>query len=288
MVKTRRSDKLPTMKIIRYHNSQQGIGWACIDAEQDPTQITEAQAVDGGPYGPWKVTGDTVRVDKLLAPVQPTAIMCIGLNYREHAEETGQDLPKHPVLFMKNPAALAHPGEPIVLPRGTVEKPEVDYEVELAVVIGRDAKNVPQADALDYVAGYTVGNDVSARRWQKHSCGGQWVRGKSFDSFCPLGPCLVTSDIISDPQTLHLTTELNGRVMQDSGTSDMIFTVAQLISELSQDLTLRAGTVILTGTPSGVGVACDPKVFLKPGDEVVVTIDRIGSLRSQVIAGSAG
>jgi len=161
--------------------------------------------------------------------------------YREHARETGADLPKYPVLFMKNPAAVNHPGDPIVLEQSCMEPPEVDYEAELAVVIGKPAKDVPAAKAFDYVAGYTAANDVSARRWQKHAGAGQWVRGKSFDTFCPLGPELITPDEIPDPQTLQLKCILNNEIMQDSNTSDMIFPVPELIEYLSGGMTLLPG-----------------------------------------------
>ncbi|MFA7237544.1 MAG: fumarylacetoacetate hydrolase family protein [Phycisphaeraceae bacterium] len=244
-----------------------------------------------------KPTGEHVTIQKLLCPIIPTAIYCIGLNYRKHAEETGAELPRWPVLFMKNPGAINHPGDPIVLPACSTG-PEVDYECELAVVIGRAAKNVPESRALDYVLGYTVANDVSARRWQKHSGGGQWVRGKSFDSFCPFGPAIVTStprqsesssavlgslaDYIPDPQSLALRTTLNGDIMQDANTNDMIFTVAQLIAELSKDMTLLAGSILLTGTPSGVGVARNPPVFLQPGDTVTCSIQGLGELTNPV------
>ena len=149
-------------------------------------------------------SGNKIKVAKLLAPLQPPVILCIGLNYSQHAREFDAAPPQYPVLFMKNPAALNHPNDPILLPPSCLDPLQVDFEVELAVVIGRAAKNVPAANALDYVFGYTIGNDVSARRWQKHGGGGQWVRGKSFDTFCPLGPELVTKDLVPDPQNLRL------------------------------------------------------------------------------------
>lgn len=228
--------------------------------------------------------GEEVEVARLLAPLEPRALLCIGLNYRDHAAETGAKLPDRPVLFMKNPAAVQHPGEPILLPRAMVDEPEVDYEIELAVVIGRAARGVRAARALDYVAGYTVANDVSARKLQKRGGGGQWVRGKSVDTFCPLGPALVTPDEVPDPQALVLETRLNGQVMQRSSTAEMVFTVAELIADLSQEMTLLPGTVILTGTPAGVGFVRDPRVFLRPGDLVEMTIEGIGTLRSPVEA----
>jgi 2-keto-4-pentenoate hydratase/2-oxohepta-3-ene-1,7-dioic acid hydratase in catechol pathway len=232
---------------------------------------------------PWAAepTGEIVRIERRLAPVEPRAILCVGLNYKDHARETGQPLPQRPVLFMKNPAALNHPDAPILIPRALVERPEVDYEVELAVVIGRDLRHADAASALDAVAGYTIANDVSARRMQKRA--GQWVRGKSLDTFCPLGPVLVTPDEIPDPQALELSTRLNGELLQRSTTGEMIFTVAELLADLSREMTLLAGTVILTGTPAGVGFVREPPVFLMPGDSLELTIEPIGSLRNPVL-----
>jgi 2-keto-4-pentenoate hydratase/2-oxohepta-3-ene-1,7-dioic acid hydratase in catechol pathway len=227
--------------------------------------------------------GERVLVKKLLAPLQPVAILCIGLNYRQHAAETGIKIPEYPVLFMKNPAAVAHPGDPIVLPSVCQNPPQVDYEAELAVVIGKPARNVPAAKALDYVLGYTAGNDVSARWWQKNGGGSQWIRGKSFDTFCPLGPELITADEIPDPQNLRLRCILNNEVMQDGNTNDMIFSVAELIEFLSQGTTLLPGTVILTGTPSGVGFVRQPPVFLKAGDMVAIEVERVGVLSNPVV-----
>ena len=243
-----------------------------------------ATLLEGDLFGGLRETGRRVRIHKLLAPVEPSAILCIGLNYHEHARETNAPIPEYPVLFMKNPAALNHPGDPIVVPASCINPPQCDYEVELAVVIGRAARDVSAADALKHVLGYTIGNDVSARHWQKVGGGGQWVRGKSFDTFCPLGPVLVTPDQIPDPQTLQLQCRVNGQVMQDGHTRDMIFPVARLIEYLSSGMTLRAGTVILTGTPSGVGVARKPPVFLKPGDLVESSIEKIGVLTNPVTA----
>ena len=264
------------MRIIRFIDELDRIRWG-----HSPEGSTAAR-LEGDLLTGLRETPHRVAVKKLLCPLEPRAIMGIGLNYRQHAAETGQPLPERPVLFMKNPASAHHPGDPIVIPAGLSEQPEVDYEVELVVVIGRAAKNVPVDRALDHVLGYTAGNDVSARRWQKQGGAGQWDRGKSFDTFCPLGPALVTADEIPDPQTLKLKTWLNGELMQDANTSDMIFTVAELVAGLSTDMTLLPGTVIMTGTPSGVGFARDPKVFLKPGDEVTVEVERIGKLTNPV------
>ncbi|MDM8525268.1 fumarylacetoacetate hydrolase family protein [Desulfococcaceae bacterium HSG8] len=243
-----------------------------------------ATLLEGRLFDGFQDTGQDVRVEKLLAPLQPTAILCIGLNYHEHARETGAELPSHPVLFMKNPASVNHPGDPIILPRSCLDPLQADYEAELAVVIGKPAKDVTASEALDYVLGYTAANDVSARRWQKHGGAGQWVRGKSFDTFCPLGPELITSDEIPDPQTLQLRCTLNNQVMQDGNTSDMIFSVARIIEFLSESTTLLPGTVILTGTPSGVGFVREPPVYLKPGDVVEISVEHIGALTSPVIS----
>jgi 2-keto-4-pentenoate hydratase/2-oxohepta-3-ene-1,7-dioic acid hydratase in catechol pathway len=231
-----------------------------------------------------RTTGQTVPIGRLRAPIDPVNIFCIGKNYLEHAKEGGDDTaPERPIIFMKSTAALNHPGEAIRLPACS-PRPEVDFEGELAVVIGKPGRDIPRDKALDHVLGYTVGHDVSARWWQKEGGGGQWVRGKGFDTFCPLGPVLVTADEIPDPQTLALTTTLNGQVMQNGNTKDMIFSVAELIAFLSQDTTLLPGTVILTGTPAGVGNARRPPVYLKPGDEVTIEIEKIGKLTNHVVA----
>jgi len=185
---------------------------------------------------------------------------------------------------MKNPAAVTDPDSPIVLPRCCADRPQVDWEAELAVVIGRDAKDVPEDRALEVVLGYTAANDVSARVWQKQLGGGQFVRGKSFDTFCPLGPVLVTADELGDPQDLGVRCRVNGECVQDGRTGEMIFPVARLIAFLSQDTTLKAGTVILTGTPAGVGAAMKPPRFLAAGDRVEVEIEGIGTLSNPVAA----
>jgi len=184
---------------------------------------------------------------------------------------------------MKNSAALQNPADAIVLPQ-TLRSDKVDYECELAVVIGKRCKNVRKEQALEYVLGYTCANDVSARDWQIEWGGSQWCRGKSFDTFCPLGPCLVTRDEIPNPNALGIKTILNGQVMQDWNTNDMIFDVPTLIEFLSGSMTLEPGAVILTGTPHGVGAARTPPVFLKPGDTVTIEIEKIGALTNPVVA----
>jgi len=233
-------------------------------------------------YTGLKETGEKVAVDKWLAPVVPVNIFGIGLNYRAHAQETGAQIPEHPVLFMKPTTTITDPGAPIVLPASCSHGPEVDYEAELGVVIGRTARGVSEARALEYVLGYTGANDVSARRWQKHGGAGQWIRGKSFDAFCPLGPVLVTADEVPDPQALEVRCVLNGETMQTGHTSNMIFSIAQLVAYLSRDMTLLPGTLILTGTPPGVGFARTPPVFLADGDKVRVEIESIGALENPV------
>ena len=226
--------------------------------------------------------GETLPIDKLLAPIVPTDILCIGLNYREHAKEGGSDIPVNPMLFIKASNTLNHPGGAIAIPK---RSDMIDYEGELAVVIGKDAKNVSRENALKYVLGYTIANDVSARDWQRDRTlgGGQFARGKSFDGFCPLGPEIVTADEIANPNALTIRTTLNGQVMQDSTTADMIFDVPSLIESLSSTMTIRAGSVILTGTPSGVGFARKPPVWLKAGDRIVVEIEKIGTLENPIV-----
>lgn len=247
---------------------------------------TELQVLAGELFTGLKPTGETATVRRLLAPLEPRAILCIGLNYRQHAAETNAPLPQYPVLFVKNPASFQHPGAPIELPRWLASS-KVDFECELAVVIGRAAKNVPREKALDYVLGYTAANDVSARDWQKEGGGSQWCRGKSFDTFCPLGPALVTADEIPNPNALAIRTIVSGETLQDCNTSDMIFDVPTLIEFLSGSTTLLPGTVILTGTPHGVGMARSPQRFLRAGDSVTIEIEKIGALTNPVIDESA-
>jgi 2-keto-4-pentenoate hydratase/2-oxohepta-3-ene-1,7-dioic acid hydratase in catechol pathway len=211
---------------------------------------------------------------------RPQKIICVGLNYHDHAAEGAQKVPERPLLFAKWPNTLIGPQEPIVLHPITSK---VDYEGELAVVIGREARGLGVDDALDVVAGYLCSNDVSARDLQFSD--GQWVRGKTLDTFCPVGPALVPASEIPDPQALHLRTILNGEVVQDAPTSDMIFSVAQIIAFVSEAITLEPGDLILTGTPAGVGIFRKPELLLKPGDEVTVEIEGIGTLTNPVTAG---
>jgi 2-keto-4-pentenoate hydratase/2-oxohepta-3-ene-1,7-dioic acid hydratase in catechol pathway len=246
-----------------------------------PVDDNTALKVDGDLLDSYRVTDQKLRVEKLLAPLVPTDILCIGLNYREHAAESGSQVPPNPMLFIKASNTLQNPLDPILIPRRSTQ---IDYECELAVVIGKSAKNVSRERALDYVLGYTAANDVSSRDWQRDKSlgGGQFARGKSFDTFCPLGPAIVTNDEIPNPNALRIKTILNGQVMQDHTTGDMIFDVPALIESLSSTMTLRAGSVILTGTPQGVGFARTPPVWMKEGDTCVVEIERIGRLENPV------
>jgi len=222
----------------------------------------------------------------MLAPIIPAYIACIGLNYKQHAVETNSQMPVHPVLFVKSPTSVQHPEEAVEIPT-RLPSSFVDYECELAVVIGKSCKNVSRLNALDYVLGYTCANDITARDWQFKGGAGQWSQGKSFDTFCPLGPMLVTADEIPNPNALRIRTILNGETVQDSNTADMIFDVSRLIEFLSADKTLLPGTVILTGTPQGVGFARKPPLPLKPGDVVTVEIENIGALTNTITIGGA-
>lgn len=264
------------MRIIRFLNESEEICFGFDYADQT------AVVLKGDIFGDFEKSEKRVPVKKLLAPIRPSAIMCIGLNYREHFEETGMREPEFPVIFMKNPASVVGHESDIILPDSCRDPLQVDYEVELAVIIGKLAKSVSQYEALDYVAGYAVANDVSARTWQLKGGGHQWIRGKSFDTFCPIGPELVMKDEVIDPDHLEISCKLNGDIMQKGNTSDMIFSIRKLISFLSEDTTLLPGTVILTGTPSGVGFTRTPPVFLKPGDRLELTIENVGTLINTV------
>ena len=255
-----------------------------------PVQVVWHQASWRGAKGNlaegFAPTDEIVPEGPRLVPAEIAQIWCIGLNYRRHAEETGATLPPFPVLFAKGLGALQAPGGPVVLP-ASMNSSQTDFEVELAVVIGKPARNVRRENALHHVAGYTVGVDVSERGWQKKGGGGQWMRGKTFDTFAPLGPDLITPEELGDAGDLRLCLWRNGALMQDSRTSDMLFGVSELIEFLSRDTTLVTGTVILTGTPEGVGMARRPPVFLKSGDEIHVEIEGIGGFTFPVEPGRA-
>ena len=266
------------MIIIRYEDENGVCSYA--GAGEDH----EFQRISGDIFGDFELTDERAQIAKQLAPIEPVSILAIGLNYRRHAEESGMPIPEYPVLFVKAANALQNPGDPIVLPSHGKSR-EVDYECELAVVIGRECRNVSREEALDRVLGYTCGNDVSARDWQLKWGGGQWCKGKSFDTFAPLGPCLVTPEDLPDPGNLRIRTILNGATVQDSNTRDMVFDVPTLISFLSEDATLSPGTVIMTGTPQGVGMAQKPPRWLVEGDRVTVIVEKIGALSNPVVQG---
>lgn len=251
------------------------VSYARVDAE------LHVELLDGTPFGDHRPTGERHPLTdvRLLAPVQPPNILAIGLNYRAHAVESGAAIPERPVLFIKANTAVCGPYDPIMLPR--IAPDEVDYECELAIVIGKTARHVPPEVALDYVLGYTCANDVSARDCQLRLDAGQWSRGKSFDTFAPLGPWIETD---LDPDRAEIMSRLNGREMQHSSTDDLVFDCAHLVAYLSEAMTLLPGTVIMTGTPSGVGFARKPPVFLRAGDVVEIEIAGIGVLRNPVIA----
>jgi 2-keto-4-pentenoate hydratase/2-oxohepta-3-ene-1,7-dioic acid hydratase in catechol pathway len=265
------------MQILRFESDDNKIYTGC-DFDNETASV-----IEGDIYADFSNTGKRKLVKKFLTPVSPRVIFCIGLNYRLHAKEAGMELPKYPVVFMKNLSAAAGHLDDIKIPFSCAKIPEVDYEVELAVVIKKNAKNVLPENAFEYVLGYTCANDISARRWQMHAGGKQWIKGKSFDTFCPFGPWIVTPDELTDPDNLDIECVLNGNTMQKSNTSDMIFSVSQIISYLSESATLVPGTIILTGTPSGVGFTRKPPVYLGPGDVLETKVDKIGVLKNQVI-----
>jgi 2-keto-4-pentenoate hydratase/2-oxohepta-3-ene-1,7-dioic acid hydratase in catechol pathway len=243
----------------------------------EPDSLARLKALD--PAALPKVDG-TPRIGAPVGLVPK--FLGIGLNYRDHAEETGMPIPEMPIVFAKASSCLSGPNDPVLAPKGFER---MDYEVELAVVIGSRAKNVSEAGALDHVAGYCIGNDISERSLQKGGPG-EWIKAKSYDTFGPLGPWLVTTDEVPDPQRLDLALDLNGARMQTGSTSTMIFSVAKLVSYISQYMTLMPGDVITTGTPPGVGMARNPRVFLKPGDEIRASISGLGEQRFRIVAES--
>lgn len=263
------------MQIVRYRSNEGKIEYGYRQ------EGAETKKIKGDLFGQYTLSEEPAHVEKLLAPVVPPSIYCIGANYRHHCQECNVPLPERPIVFMKGLNAVQNPGDPILIP-AVCTRDEVDYEGELAVVIGKTCKNVPRAEALNYVLGYTCSNDVSARQWQLKMGGSQWIRGKSFDTFLPLGPHLVTPESIPNPNALKIRTVVSDEVRQDWTTSDMIFDVPALIEFLSQGTTLLPGTVILTGTPHGVGMSMNPPRWLHAGDRVTVEIEKIGALTNPV------
>jgi len=264
------------MKIIRFISQNDQLVYGLHDLEQ-PDQ---ARIIQGDIFGKFKVTSKLAKIHHVLSPVFPCNVLALGLNYRKHANETNVSYPEIPVVFIKATTSVVGHMSPIILPAAGPDN--VDYEAELAVVIGKKVKNVSPSGAMDCIMGYTCANDVSARDWQIEKQKKQWARGKSFDTFCPLGPCLVTRDEIPDPQNLRIRAILNGSTVQDSNTADMIFDIPSIVSDLSRSMTLLPGTVILTGTPEGVGFTRQPPLFLQEGDTVTIEIEKIGQLTNPV------
>ena len=259
------------MKLLRFMH-EGCTYYGAIDAEK-------VKCIEGDIFGAYTISDKAFYLSEVtpLAPVCPPNIIAIGLNYSSHAGESGNEPPERPVIFLKSTSS-------IIADLGTIRIPpvapdEVDYEAELCIIIGKTAKDVSEEDALDYVLGYTCGNDVSARDCQRR-LDAQWARGKSFDTFCPIGPYIETD--VADPQNLNIQSRVNGIVMQSSNTRNMIFSVRHLISYCSHNMTLLPGTLIMTGTPEGVGFARNPPVFLKGGDYVEIEVEGVGILRNPV------
>ncbi len=265
------------MKVIRYKDDSGNPQYGWLNDKGEPCHATGSigESLD---FQDKPVTGDIV----LLNPVQPPVVIGVAMNYRSHAEELGKALPERPFYFIKLPNAVQSPGCPIILPR-SANSQKVDYEGELAVVLNRDCKNIKKEEAMSCVLGYTIANDVSARDWQFEWGGGQFCRAKSFDGFCPLGPCIVTANKIPEPRVLKLETKLNCEIMQTGTVNDLIFDIPTLIEFLSASTTLPKHTVILTGTPGGVGATRKPPRYLKAGDTVSITIEPIGTLTNPVL-----
>jgi len=284
--------RLLTLATDRGHRPFAKVEAGCVDLNQlDPSLPTSVRGLLA--LGPERLRAIAEAVSKAepakpSGPVRipppipdPPKIICLGLNYRDHAEETGAKIPEEPILFSKYASALIGPDEPILLPKISHE---VDYEAELVVVVGRPGRDIPQERAMEHVAGYTIGHDVSARDWQLRKPGGQWMAGKTFDTFAPVGPAVVTADEVPDPHNLDIRLRLNGRLMQDSNTDQLIFRIDETIAYLSRIFTLQPGDLIFTGTPPGVGMARKPPIWLKPGDVTEVEIERLGTLRNPVQA----
>ncbi len=260
------------MKIVRYQKNGENF-YGVFSGE-------EIRAIEGDVFGEFVISSERAKRNEinLLAPVDPPNIIAIGLNYRKHADESGLCYPEIPLIFLKTTTSLIGPEDNIILP--DMAPDEVDYEAELVIVIGKKAKNIERNDVEKHILGYTCGNDVSARDCQLR-IDSQWARGKSFDTFCPIGPWVETE--LPDPDNCRLISRLNGTIMQDSNTSDFIFGIKELVSFCSKNFTLLPGTIIMTGTPSGVGFARKPPVFLKEGDIIEIEIEGIGILKNSVV-----
>lgn len=275
------------MKLARCSHDG-GVWWGAVEGDE----VRLLAAADQIPIGTWTGQALAARAARpaavvplasvgLLTPVpSPSKIICVGLNYRDHAAEAGMTLPTSPMLFAKFPSSLTGPGAPIVLPP---DSNRIDWEAELTVVVGAPARHVPQSRAVDVIAGYTVANDVSARDLQRSD--GQFVRAKSYDTFCPVGPWITTVDELGTADDLGIGLRIDGETMQDSRTSELVFGVAELVEFCSRVATLHPGDLILTGTPAGVGLGFDPPRFLQPGEEVTTWVEGIGELVNPVVAG---
>ncbi|KAJ5638286.1 hypothetical protein N7490_008165 [Penicillium lividum] len=252
----------------------------------DLSKVTQAKVIQGDIFGQHRVTDKVADVRMLLSPLARKDIQtvrCLGLNYEQHAKESNLPIPQYPVLFFKPITAIAGPADDIPVAQMAQEGEGLDYECELVIVIGKEARDVPESKALDYVLGYAVGNDVSHRDWQIKRGGGQWNLGKGFDGWAPFGPGIVSSKVISDPNALQISTKLNGKTVQSSSTKDMIFGVAKTIAFLSRGTTLLPGDLIFTGTPQGVGMGRKPALWLKNGDQVEVSLEGVGSCVNRVV-----
>ena len=261
------------MKLQRHLTTDGRTVTAALQSDGSLLEVTGDLFSPGGPV----VTDKSVASAKLLYPLVPRSILGIGANYKALFTSQNKPLPEYPVVFFKCHNTLQHPGDPIVLPRLAIHAETVKFEGELCVVIGTGGKNIPAAEAMSHVFGYTIANDVSASDWQQARVGNQWCKGKGFDTFCPLGPTIVTADEIPDPASLRITTRVDGKIEQDESVSEMCFNIAQLIAFLSAGHTLQPGDIILTGTPTGAR-------FFHPGEVVEITIPPLGTLTNPVVA----
>ncbi|KAF1944881.1 hypothetical protein EJ02DRAFT_501093 [Clathrospora elynae] len=273
-------------RLIRFENDEGKIVYGNLEKETPTREIegSEVELLEGGVGKGFRKTVGRARVVKLLSPLETTnIILCVGLNYRRHAEESKLQIPSNPAIFMKPSDALAGPLDRIPIPPTC--QSQLDYEGELTIIIGKDCKNISAQNYKDYILGYTVGNDISARNYQLPTSvsGGQFGYAKSFDKFAPIGPCIASTTVIPDPQRLSYWTKVNGEKRQETGTDDMIYSVGQIVEHLSRGMTLRAGTAIMTGTPSGVGLFMEPKGFLGHGDVVEVHVEGIGSIVNTMV-----
>ncbi|RDL36823.1 Uncharacterized protein BP5553_06175 [Venustampulla echinocandica] len=251
----------------------------------DISKAKQARIIQGEIFGKHRVTNQIADIRKLLSPLaldDVKTVRCLGLNYEKHARESNMPLPKNPVLFYKPITSLSGPTDPIPIHPIAQEGTGLDYECELVAIIGKACSDVPESKALDHVLGYAVGNDVSHRDWQLQGGGGQWSLGKGFDGWAPYGPGIVSTQVLRDPQTLRISTKVNGRTMQDSNTDGMIFSVAKTIAFLSRGTTLLPGDLIFTGTPEGVGMGRKPQLWLKDGDVVEVELEGVGTCVNKI------